>query len=76
MLTLISLLQAAKGEAITFLAYDLGFNMFIEILTAISRAFRLTINMYVWLVISKFFEDSERAIQLFRDTRDKVGVYR
>ncbi|MCS7112616.1 MAG: hypothetical protein RMJ00_00355 [Nitrososphaerota archaeon] len=75
MLTPTALLRAAKGETITFLGtYDLGFSMFIEIFTAISRAFRPTINTYIWLVIPKSSEGSGKAIQLLRDIRDRVGV--
>ncbi|MEM2739471.1 MAG: hypothetical protein QXQ29_01540 [Candidatus Bathyarchaeia archaeon] len=48
MLTPTALLRASKSETIAFLgAYDLGFSIFIEILTTISRAFRPAINTYI-----------------------------
>lgn len=75
MLTPTALLRSIKGETVTFLgAYDLGFSIFIEILTAISRAFRPTINTYIWVVIPKSLEGAEKAIQILRDIRDRVGV--
>ena len=75
MLTPVALTRAVKGETITFLgAYDLGFSMLIEISTAISRAFRPTRFTYIWLVIPKSPEGSEKAIELLRDIRDRVGA--
>lgn len=75
MLTPTALLRSIKGETVTFLgAYDLGFSIFIEILAAISRAFRPTINTYIWVVIPKSLEGAEKAIQILRDIRDRVGV--
>jgi len=75
LLTPTALLRSVKGETISFIgAYDLGFSIFIEIFTAISRAFRPTINTYIWLVIPRSQEGSERALQVLREIRDKVGV--
>ncbi|MEM2292807.1 MAG: hypothetical protein QXX41_05980 [Nitrososphaerota archaeon] len=75
LLTPTALLRSVKGETISFLgAYDLGFSIFIEIFTAISRAFRPTINTYIWLVIPKSPEGAERALQILRDIRDRAGV--
>lgn len=75
LLTPTALLRSVKGETISFIgAYDVGFSIFIEIFTAISRAFRPTINTYIWLIIPRSREGSERALQVLREIRDKVGV--
>lgn len=75
LLTPTALLRSVKGETISFIgAYDVGFSIFIEIFTTISRAFRPTINIHIWLVIPRSQEGSERALQVLREIRDKVGV--
>ncbi|MEM1507003.1 MAG: hypothetical protein QW702_04790 [Candidatus Bathyarchaeia archaeon] len=75
LLTPTALLKAAKGETISFFgAYDLGFSIFMEFQTSISRAFRPTIITFIWLVLPRTIEGSERALQVLREIRDRVGV--
>lgn len=62
LLTPTALLKAAKGETISFFgAYDLGFSIFIEFQTSISRAFRPTIITFIWLVLPRTMEGAAGA---------------
>lgn len=68
------IIKVSRGEIMGFLgAYDLGFGIFIETILGIIRAFRPTITIYLWLVMPRSQEGSERSLQVLRDIRGRVG---
>lgn len=73
LLTPAFLAKSFKGVMVNFVgAYDLGFSMIVEFLTGVTRVLKPPISTYLWIVIPKSPDGTEKTIEILRSIRDKV----